>query len=40
MNAKKEKFSPEEWGIGEKINENYAEELSKNFNQVAELYLF
>ena len=38
--CKKEIFKPEEWGIGEKINENYTEELSKNFNQVAELYLF
>ncbi len=36
----KRKILPEEWGIGEKINENYAEELSKYFNQVAELYLF
>ena len=38
--CKKEKFSPEEWGIREKINENYSKELSKYFNQVLELYLF
>ena len=38
--CKKEKFTSEEWGIGEKKNENYPEQLSKYFNQVAELYLF
>ena len=37
---KKEKFSPEEWGVGEKKIKNYSENLSKYFIQVAVLDVF
>ena len=37
---KKERFKPEEWGVGENIKEDYSEELSKYFIQVAVLDVF
>ena len=37
---KKEKFSPEEWGVGDKKIQNYSENLSKYFIQVATLDVF
>ena len=37
---KKEEFSPEEWGVGEKAEKDYSEKLSKNFIQVAVLDVF
>ena len=37
---KKEICTPEEWGVGEKISDNYSEELSKNYIQVAVLDVF
>ena len=37
---KKERFKPEDWGVGENIRENYSEDLSKYFNQVATLDVF
>ena len=37
---KKEVCTPEEWGVGEHIKDNYSEELSKNFNQVTVLEVF
>ena len=36
----KEKFTREEWGIGEKIENDYNEKLSKSFIQVAVLNVF
>ena len=37
---KKEKFKPEDWGVGEKIEKDYSEKLSKYFIQVAVLEVF
>ena len=37
---KKEKCSPEEWGVGENIKNNYSEEISKYYNQVSVLDVF
>jgi hypothetical protein len=37
---KKEEFKPEEWGVGEKVNKDYCEKLSKYFIQVAYLDVF
>ena len=37
---KKEICTPEEWGVGENIKNNYNEELSKYYNQVAVLDVF
>ena len=36
----KEKCTPEEWGVGENIKNDYSEELSKYYNQVAVLDVF
>ena len=37
---KKEICTPEEWGVGENIKNNYSEEISKYYNQVAVLDVF
>ena len=37
---KKEEFKPEDWGVGEKVNKDYCEKLSKYFIQVAYLDVF
>ena len=36
----KEKCTPEEWGVGEKVEKGYSENLSKYFNQVAILDVY
>jgi hypothetical protein len=37
---KKEKFKPEDWGVGEKAQKDYCKSLSKYFIQVADLEVF
>ena len=36
----KENFTPEEWGVGKKVEKDYSEKLQKNFIQVAVLNVF
>ena len=37
---KKENFKPEDWGVGENIEKNYSEKLSKYYTQVATLDIY